>query len=200
MKPLVAIKRLGCEALRRLGQPTAHGVATAARTMSGLAAINKVFERFILPLLEFRLSLHIPVHRPGTAVNLGTFPVAEVNNGGDLVENTLKQVWKGTLPLRKIHAKRDKFARAEPVERHCRPSAGMDPMDVMDCMDSMDTAKSAPPLPPTPGLRRAGRTRACAKPSVGRPHSRSARRHRRACPGGAMTVHYVRSLTPSRHP
>jgi predicted phage terminase large subunit-like protein len=40
--------------------------------------------------------------------------IGEVNNGGDLVETTLRGVAKG-LPFRKIHASRGKRLRAEPV-------------------------------------------------------------------------------------
>ncbi len=54
--------------------------------------------------------------------------VAEVNNGGDLVEANLRAV-DGTIPFTKVHASRGKAIRAEPVaalyERgmvhHCRP-------------------------------------------------------------------------------
>lgn len=40
--------------------------------------------------------------------------VAEVNNGGDMVESTIKTVRK-TLPYKKIHASRGKQTRAQPV-------------------------------------------------------------------------------------
>lgn len=40
--------------------------------------------------------------------------VAEVNNGGDLVETVVRQFSK-TVPYRKIHALRNKYSRAEPV-------------------------------------------------------------------------------------
>jgi predicted phage terminase large subunit-like protein len=46
--------------------------------------------------------------------------VAEVNNGGDMVEATLRTVWRdsqrgGMLPYTKVHASRGKVTRAEPV-------------------------------------------------------------------------------------
>jgi phage terminase large subunit-like protein len=40
--------------------------------------------------------------------------IAEVNQGGDLVENTLRMV-DGTVPYSAVHATRGKFVRAEPV-------------------------------------------------------------------------------------
>jgi phage terminase large subunit-like protein len=40
--------------------------------------------------------------------------VAEVNQGGDLVEQVIRQV-DPLVPLRKVHASRGKVARAEPV-------------------------------------------------------------------------------------
>jgi len=40
--------------------------------------------------------------------------VAEVNNGGDMVESTLRQI-DDTLPIRKVHASRGKARRAEPI-------------------------------------------------------------------------------------
>jgi len=40
--------------------------------------------------------------------------VAEVNQGGDLVEQVIRQV-DPLVPLRKVHASRGKLARAEPV-------------------------------------------------------------------------------------
>jgi len=40
--------------------------------------------------------------------------VAEVNQGGDLVEQVIRQV-APTVPLRKVHASRGKLTRAEPV-------------------------------------------------------------------------------------
>lgn len=42
------------------------------------------------------------------------FIVAEVNQGGDMVETTIHTV-DGGVPVRKIHAKRGKYTRAEPV-------------------------------------------------------------------------------------
>jgi predicted phage terminase large subunit-like protein len=46
--------------------------------------------------------------------------VAEVNNGGDMVEHTLRTEWvsqgrPGVLPYRKVHASRGKQVRAQPV-------------------------------------------------------------------------------------
>jgi len=40
--------------------------------------------------------------------------IAEVNNGGDMVESVLHQV-QSTLPVRKVRASRGKSARAEPI-------------------------------------------------------------------------------------
>ena len=40
--------------------------------------------------------------------------VAEVNNGGDLVEQTIRTV-RRTIPYRKVHASRGKQTRAQPV-------------------------------------------------------------------------------------
>lgn len=40
--------------------------------------------------------------------------VAEVNNGGDMVEHTIRTVDPG-VPIKKLHASRGKFTRAEPV-------------------------------------------------------------------------------------
>lgn len=40
--------------------------------------------------------------------------VVEVNNGGDMVKHTLRQI-RGTLPVREVHASRGKAKRAEPV-------------------------------------------------------------------------------------
>ncbi len=40
--------------------------------------------------------------------------VAEVNNGGDMVESTLRNVWPG-VPYEAVHATRGKVIRAEPV-------------------------------------------------------------------------------------
>jgi phage terminase large subunit-like protein len=40
--------------------------------------------------------------------------VAEVNNGGDLVETTLRIV-DPNLPVKKVHARKGKFTRAEPI-------------------------------------------------------------------------------------
>lgn len=44
----------------------------------------------------------------------GDLVVAEVNNGGDLVEQTIRTV-RRTLPYRKVHASRGKQVRAQPV-------------------------------------------------------------------------------------
>lgn len=44
----------------------------------------------------------------------GDLIVAEVNNGGDLVESTLRTV-RRTIPYRKVHASRGKQTRAQPV-------------------------------------------------------------------------------------
>ena len=42
------------------------------------------------------------------------FFVAEVNNGGEMVENTIHQLWPGA-PIKTVHASQSKAARAEPV-------------------------------------------------------------------------------------
>ena len=42
--------------------------------------------------------------------------IGEVNNGGDLIESTLRSVTGGMyVPYKKIHASRGKYTRAEPV-------------------------------------------------------------------------------------
>lgn len=44
------------------------------------------------------------------------YVVAEVNNGGDLVVNAIRAIPGGNaIPIRKVHAKQGKYARAEPV-------------------------------------------------------------------------------------
>ena len=40
--------------------------------------------------------------------------IAEVNNGGDMVEQTLRAI-KSTVPIRKVWASRGKTTRAEPI-------------------------------------------------------------------------------------
>ena len=77
--------------------------------------------------------------------------IAEINNGGDLVEANLRALHRN-LPVRKIHAKRGKALRAEPVaalyERgpvsHVgtlatrRPAHGLGPATSTDSPDRLD--------------------------------------------------------------
>ena len=59
--------------------------------------------------------------------------VAEVNNGGDMVVDTIRAVWD-RAPVKKVHASRGKHTRAEPVaalyEQHRVQHAG--PMDALE--------------------------------------------------------------------
>ena len=50
--------------------------------------------------------------------------VAEVNQGGDLVESVIKNV-DPTVPVYKVHAGKSKFARAEPVSQRYEPGQQM---------------------------------------------------------------------------
>lgn len=69
--------------------------------------------------LDDRTGIYTPNEWAELAVNLwhdwkANEIVAEVNNGGDLVETVIRQFSK-VAPYRKIHALRDKYSRAEPV-------------------------------------------------------------------------------------
>ncbi|MCC1493427.1 DNA-packaging protein [Cognatishimia sp. F0-27] len=64
--------------------------------------------------------------------------VAEVNQGGDMVESVLRQV-DPLLPVRKVHATRGKAARAEPVaalyeQGRVSHSAGLDALEAQMCL------------------------------------------------------------------
>jgi phage terminase large subunit-like protein len=63
--------------------------------------------------------------------------VAEVNQGGDLVETVLRQV-DPMVPYRKVHASRGKVARAEPVaalyeQGRVRHVSGLDALEDQMC-------------------------------------------------------------------
>ena len=75
--------------------------------------------------------------------------IAEVNNGGELVEAVIRQI-DPTASYRAVHASRGKFARAEPVAalyeqgrvRHVRNGAGFDLLEDQMCAFTLDRLES----------------------------------------------------------
>ena len=73
--------------------------------------------------------------------------IAEVNNGGDLVETVIRQI-DPTVSYRAVHASRGKRARAEPVAalyeqgrvHHVRGSSGLEKLEDQMCGFSLDRA------------------------------------------------------------
>jgi phage terminase large subunit-like protein len=70
-------------------------------------------------VLDDLSGIYVPMRWATNAVGVfhdrrADFIVAEVNQGGDMVETTIHTV-DGGVPVRKIHAKRGKYTRAEPV-------------------------------------------------------------------------------------
>jgi phage terminase large subunit-like protein len=70
-------------------------------------------------ILDDVSGIYLPLHWAKTAIGVfhsleADYIVAEVNQGGDMVETTIHTVDE-RVPVRKIHAKRGKYTRAEPV-------------------------------------------------------------------------------------
>ncbi len=96
--------------------PAATSTDTADETGLAVAGLGEDGEYYLLHAQGYRLSPHAWATR---ALDLydqyaADKIVAEINQGGEMVEHTLRQV-RRDVPLKVIHASRGKTLRAEPV-------------------------------------------------------------------------------------
>jgi phage terminase large subunit-like protein len=128
----------------------ACGIVVAGRGVDGRAYV--LADRTVQGVSPHRwASAALDAYREFDADRL----IAEVNNGGDLVEAVIRQI-DPTASYRAVHASRGKFARAEPVAAlyeqgrvcHVRNGPGLDLLEDQMCAFTLDRLENGSRMSP----------------------------------------------------